>query len=169
MKIRPFKISIPAGEILDLKRRLEQTRWLEHIPGAGWSQGTGSFQPDIADPPGLSREDGDVESRFTREELLTTISLYWFTCSMPSTMRIYWEGRRRPLRFSAGERVDVPVAVAHVRHELPMPPRAYVERGYNVARWTEFGSGGHFAAIEETDALEQDIRAFARSLVTVQL
>jgi pimeloyl-ACP methyl ester carboxylesterase len=50
-----------------------------------------------------------------------------------------------------------------------MPPRAYVERGYNVARWTEFGSGGHFAAIEETDALEQDIRAFARSLVTVQL
>jgi pimeloyl-ACP methyl ester carboxylesterase len=95
--------------------------------------------------------------------------LYWFTGSMPSTMRIYWEGRRRPLRFSAGERVDVPVAVAHFRHELPMPPRAYVERGYNVARWTEFGSGGHFAAIEETDALEQDIRAFARSLVTVQL
>jgi pimeloyl-ACP methyl ester carboxylesterase len=107
---------------------------------------------------------GDVERRFTPHELLTTISLYWFTRSMPTAIRIYWEGRRRPLKFEAGERVDVPVAVAHFLREIPIPPRSYVERGYNVVRWTEFDRGGHFAALEEPVALAQDIRAFAQTV-----
>ncbi|HZT03754.1 MAG TPA: epoxide hydrolase [Steroidobacteraceae bacterium] len=104
---------------------------------------------------------GDVLARFTFDELLTTTSLYWFTGAMPSAIRLYWEMRRRPLRFSAGERVEVPVAVAHFPGELPIPPRRYVERGYNVTRWTEMSSGGHFAALEEPEALAQDIRSFA--------
>jgi pimeloyl-ACP methyl ester carboxylesterase len=48
---------------------------------------------------------------------------------------------------------------------LPIPPRSYVERGYNVSRWTEFPRGGHFAALEETDALATDIREFADTLM----
>ena len=105
---------------------------------------------------------GDIESRFTLDELLTTISLYWFSQSMPSAIRLYWEGRRRPLQFAPLDRVAVPVAVAHFPREIPIPPRSYVERGYNVVRWTEMRQGGHFAGLEEPEALAADIRAFAR-------
>ena len=81
---------------------------------------------------------------------------------MPAAIRLYWENRKRPLRFVAGERVEMPVAIAHFPREIPIPPRSYVERGYNVIRWTEMPAGGHFAALEEPDALADDIRAFAR-------
>jgi microsomal epoxide hydrolase len=106
--------------------------------------------------------EGDVERRFTRDEILTAVSIFWFTRSMPSAIRLYWEGNRRPLKFAPGERIHVPVGVAHFPREIPIPPRTYVERGYNVTRWTEMASGGHFAALEEPEALANDIRAFAR-------
>lgn len=105
---------------------------------------------------------GDVLSRFSYDELLTTVSLYWFSRSMASAIRLYWEGRQRPMRFCANERVTVPVAVAHFPKEIPIPPRRYVERGYNVTRWSKMKRGGHFAALEEPEALADDIRAFAR-------
>ena len=106
--------------------------------------------------------DGNVERRFTQDELLTTVSLYWFTRSMPSAIRLYWESRRSPLHFAAGERVNVPVGIAHFPREIPIPPRSYVERGYNVTRWTEMPKGGHFAAMEEPELLAEEIRVFAR-------
>jgi pimeloyl-ACP methyl ester carboxylesterase len=107
---------------------------------------------------------GNLLSRFSYDELLTTASIYWFTESMPSAIRLYWEGRNRPLAFASGDRVGVPVAVAHFPRELPIPPRSYIERGYNVRRWTEMPRGGHFAALEEPDLLAEDIRTFLRAL-----
>jgi pimeloyl-ACP methyl ester carboxylesterase len=104
--------------------------------------------------------DGDVERRFTKIELLTTISVYWFTQSMPSAIRLYWEGRRAPMRFGKEQGVTVATAVARFPRELPVPPRAFVERGYNVVRWTEYPRGGHFAAAEEPELLAADIRSF---------
>jgi pimeloyl-ACP methyl ester carboxylesterase len=59
--------------------------------------------------------------------------------------------------------IEPPVAIARFPKELPIPPRSYVERGYNVTRWTEFPRGGHFAALEEPNALAADIREFCRS------
>jgi pimeloyl-ACP methyl ester carboxylesterase len=112
--------------------------------------------------------DGELERRFSRDELLITVCLYWFTRSMPSAIRLYWENRKRPMRFAAGERVAVPVGIAHFPREIPMPPRSYVERGYNVTRWTEMPKGGHFAALEEPAALADDIRAFAWQLTTLR-
>lgn len=110
--------------------------------------------------------DGNLERRFKRQDLATIVSLYWFTGSMPSAIRIYWEGRRRPLKFAEGERVTVPVAIAHFPKELPIPARTYVERGYNVVRWTEYPKGGHFAAAEESVELASDIRQFTKMLLT---
>lgn len=107
---------------------------------------------------------GDIERRFTKTELLTTISIYWFTQSMPSAIRLYWEGRRAPMRFSKDQRITVATAIAHFPRELPIPPRHYVERGYNVMRWSEFPRGGHFAAAEEPELLAADIRSFAAAL-----
>jgi len=108
--------------------------------------------------------EGDVERAFTRDELLTNISIYWFTQTIGSSMRLYWESRRRPLSFATGERVRTPVAVAHFPKEIPLPPRSWVERVYDVRWWTEMPKGGHFAALEQPALLAQDIRAFFRSL-----
>lgn len=108
--------------------------------------------------------DGDIERRFTKTELLTTICIYWFTQSMPSAMRLYWEGRRAPMKLGRDQRITAATAIAHFPHELPIPPRAYVERGYNVVRWNEHPRGGHFAAAEEPGLLAGDIRSFVASL-----
>lgn len=110
---------------------------------------------------------GDVEQAFTRDELLTNISIYWFTQTIGSSMRLYWEGRKRPLRFASGERVRVPCAVAHFPKEIPMPPRSWVERVYDVRHWSKMPKGGHFAALEQPALLAQDIRSFFRPLRTV--
>lgn len=107
---------------------------------------------------------GDVESRFTKDELLTNVMIYWATQTIHSSMRLYYEARQQPLHFKEGERVEPPCAIAKFLKEAPFPPREWVERGYNVQRWTEFPSGGHFAAMEEPELLVEDIRAFFRPL-----
>jgi pimeloyl-ACP methyl ester carboxylesterase len=54
--------------------------------------------------------------------------------------------------------------VAVFPKELPPPPRALAERGYNILRWTVMPRGGHFAAMEQPGLLAQDIREFFRPL-----
>ena len=46
--------------------------------------------------------DGDVERRFTKDELLTNVALYWFTNSIGSSVRIYYEFRADPVRAPLG-------------------------------------------------------------------
>jgi pimeloyl-ACP methyl ester carboxylesterase len=108
--------------------------------------------------------DGDLERRFDRDWLLTNLTLYWVTETIHSSMRLYFESRRTPLRLEPGQRVPVPCGVAFFPKEAPMPPREWVERGYDVVRWTPMPRGGHFAALEEPALLAEDIRAFFRAL-----
>ena len=75
-------------------------------------------------------------------------------------MRLYREGRAQRLVFGEGARVAVPCAVARFPKEEPMPPRDWVERAYDVVRWTEMPRGGHFAAMEEPELLAADVREF---------
>jgi len=107
---------------------------------------------------------GDVESVFTRDQLLTNIMLYWVTQTAPSSARLYYESRQRPLSLSRSNRVEPPVAVAAFPKEIAMPPRALAERGLNIARWTEMPKGGHFAAMEQPELLAKDLREFFRPL-----
>jgi pimeloyl-ACP methyl ester carboxylesterase len=106
--------------------------------------------------------DGDVYRRFTRDELLANVTLYWMTETIHSSLRLYFEGRKAPLQFGEGEFVHAPTAIAHFSKELPFPPRIWIERGYNVQHWTEMPRGGHFAAAEEPEILAEDLRAFFR-------
>jgi pimeloyl-ACP methyl ester carboxylesterase len=106
--------------------------------------------------------DGDVYRRFTRDELLANVTLYWMTETIHSSLRLYFEGRKAPLQFGEGEFVHAPTAIAHFPKELPFPPRIWIERGYNVQHWTEMPRGGHFAAAEEPEILAEDLRAFFR-------
>lgn len=108
--------------------------------------------------------DGDVYRRFTRDELLTNVTLYWMTETIHSSCRLYLESSRAPLRFKEGDFVRVPTGVARFPKEDPFSPWSWVERGYNLQRWTEMPSGGHFAAAEEPELLAEDIREFFRPL-----
>ena len=107
---------------------------------------------------------GDIESRFTKDELLTTITIYWVTESIGSSTRLYYESFNKPWNLTKGELIDIPVAVAAFPHENTIPVREWAERSYNIQHWTDMPSGGHFAALEEPDRLVQDIRSFFRTL-----
>ena len=107
---------------------------------------------------------GDVFSRFSADTILAHVTLYWLTGTIGSSMALYAEGSTVPLRFGPGERVPAPCGVARFPKEEPMPPRDWVERAYDVVRWTEMPSGGHFAAMEEPELLAGDVREFFRTL-----
>ncbi len=106
------------------------------------------------------REWPDPKSTISDDALLTNVSIYWFTNTIASSVRIYLESSATPLTFGDGRRVDVPTAVAVFPHELPLPPRSWVERGYNVVRWTPMRAGGHFAALEQPSELARDMAEF---------
>ena len=114
------------------------------------------------------RRVGDVLKRFTMDELLTTASIYWFTGTINSSMRIYHEAMRAPaeveaevggqVRLREGERIEVPTGFAKPVRGTPLPPRSYCERAFNIQHWTEFPEGGHFPALEVPALLLRDLR-----------
>jgi pimeloyl-ACP methyl ester carboxylesterase len=172
--------SLAAGPLTDTERAFldVRDRWLQTDGGYSHVQSTKpqSLAYGLNDSPaGLaawllekyrSWSDcaGDVRRRFTHDEVLTNISVYWFTKTIGSSMRYYFENRTNPVGFHDLEPMTVPCAVAVFPKELPMPPKEHVARFYKVTRWTEFPRGGHFAALEEPHALAADIRAFFRDL-----
>jgi pimeloyl-ACP methyl ester carboxylesterase len=107
---------------------------------------------------------GDIETAISRDDLLTNISLYWFTQTITSSMRLYRESQAAPLAFHSGERIAAPLGFASFPKDLVMPPRAWAERFFNIAQWTDMPRGGHFAALEQPELLARDIRDFFRPL-----
>ncbi len=107
-----------------------------------------------------SDNNGHVENVFTKEELLANITLYWVTQTIYSSVHIYYENRMKPMIFNEGDYIKLPVAFAQFPKELPTPPRLWVEKGYNIRRWTEMPAGGHFAAMEQPQLLAKDIVDF---------
>ena len=109
----------------------------------------------------------NIESVYTKDELLTNIMVYLVTKSFNTASWIYYGRREEGGRVLSpdGQRVEVPTAAALFPAELlAWPPRSYAERVYNITRWTEMPRGGHFAALEQPTLLINDIRAFARTL-----
>jgi pimeloyl-ACP methyl ester carboxylesterase len=94
------------------------------------------------------------------ETILLNTTIYWTTSTIYSSIRLYRESVATPLALH--ERVPVPAGFARFALEEPFPPRSWVERGYDVQHWSEFPSGGHFAALEQPEVLARDIRAFFR-------
>jgi len=110
---------------------------------------------------------GDLEKSFRKDDLLTNITLYWVTETMPSSMRIYYESSHEAPRpasmtpFTARNSPPAPMGFALFPKEINVPARGAVEQSVpNVIHWTEFPSGGHFAAMEQPEALARDVRAF---------
>lgn len=103
--------------------------------------------------------EGDVTSIFSFDDILTTVSIYWFTGTIESSFRPYWDYGNDPAP-RPWQRVAVPCAVAVFPADLGQPPREFAERSYNVQQWTEMPRGGHFAAFEQPELLAADIRRF---------
>ncbi len=106
--------------------------------------------------------DGDVSRCFPDDYLLTQASLYWFTETISTSFRPYYEYAR--VWTARVRRVDVPTAVAVFPRDLSLPPRTWAERTYNVTRYTTMPRGGHFAAYEQPGLLSRDLVEFFRSL-----
>lgn len=110
---------------------------------------------------------GDVVDRFGHDTLCGLLTIYWATGTATSSLRIYQEQRRMAKPISPQDRVRVPTAYARFDHLFVSEghaPREWVERLYDVVRWTEQPHGGHFAATEEPAAVASDIAAFFEAL-----
>jgi pimeloyl-ACP methyl ester carboxylesterase len=114
--------------------------------------------------------DGDIESCFTKDELLTHIMIYWATESIGSSFLTYYDYANASALTWMKEGVKkltgsskVPAAFALFPKDISQPPREWAERFFDVQRWTEMPRGGHFAAMEEPELLAQDIRTWFRS------
>lgn len=113
--------------------------------------------------------DDDVEKRFTKDELLTNVMVYWITGTIGSSFLPYYDltnaGAARWIVEKAKEWIGsskVPAGFALFPKDLSNPPREWAERFFDVQRWTEMDCGGHFAALEEPETLVRDIREFFR-------
>jgi pimeloyl-ACP methyl ester carboxylesterase len=110
-----------------------------------------------------SDSDGDLEGRFSRDFLLTVITLYWVTHTAATSVRDYFDNRWALADPAEDDYVDLPTGVAVFDHHFVSegsPPREWAERLYAIRRWTPMPRGGHFAAVEEPELLARDIAAF---------
>jgi pimeloyl-ACP methyl ester carboxylesterase len=114
---------------------------------------------------------GNIEDHFTKDELLTNISVYWITETIASSFLPYYATTQAAAFTWIGEKIkewagsgSVPAGFAIFPHDNSHPPREWAERFFNVQKWTAMPRGGHFAAMEEPELLAQDIRDFFRPL-----
>ncbi len=120
---------------------------------------------------------GDLERRFSSDELCDFLTMFWVNGAIAPSMRLYWAERRDRWRLAPGERIGVPAAIAVFpgRSEGQLseanvlatlnPPREWSERSLSdLRRWNEMPSGGHFGAFEEPELYTRDLLAFLKEL-----
>ncbi len=157
----------------------ELALWLKEETGYQWIQGTRPQTLAFAltdSPAGLaawiiekfrawSDCAGDVEAAFSRDQLLANVSFYWFTGAISSSFFPYYARMHRPWPIPPGRTIDVPTGDAEFPREILRPPRSLAARTYSdIRRWSRMERGGHFAAMEQPDALAREVQAFFRPL-----
>lgn len=153
--------------------------WLKEEVGYQWIQGTKPQTLAFAltdSPAGLAAWlvekfrtwtdcGGNPENALTREEMLADITLYWATGAIGSSFWPYYARMHGPWPIPEGKTVDVPTGYAEFPKEILRPPRSVAARLYtDIRRWSVMQKGGHFAALEQPQALAQEIREFFRPL-----
>jgi pimeloyl-ACP methyl ester carboxylesterase len=108
---------------------------------------------------------GNPEYAVSRDEMLANISLYWFTGAIGSSFWPYYARMHGPWPIPEGETVKVPMGYAEFPREILRPPRSLAERTYtDIRRWSVMRKGGHFAALEQPDALAREVKEFFAAL-----
>ncbi len=162
------------------QRYLEEARhWVAEESGYGTIQGTRPQTLAFAmtdSPAGLaawivekfrawSDNDGTPDSAIDRDRMLANISLYWFTGAIGSSFWPYYARMHGDGPIPEGHTVDVPTGYAAFPREIRRPPQSIAQKSYtDIRRWTEMRKGGHFAALEQPEALAAEIAAFFRPL-----
>jgi len=104
---------------------------------------------------------GVIENAISRDDLLTNISLYWFSGAIGSSFWPYYARMHQGWPIPEGKTIDVPMGYADFPKEILRPPRSLAEKTYTrIERWTSMKEGGHFAALEQPEVLAEDIKAF---------
>ncbi|HEY3653714.1 MAG TPA: epoxide hydrolase [Steroidobacteraceae bacterium] len=111
-----------------------------------------------------SDSNGNVEQSFTKDELLTNITIYWLTGAIGSAFWPYYSRLHSSWPIPEGACQQIPVGYAEFPAEMLRPPRSIAEKVYDIRRWTKMAKGGHFAALEQPEALVHEIREFFRPL-----
>jgi pimeloyl-ACP methyl ester carboxylesterase len=107
---------------------------------------------------------GRIENAISRDDMLADITLYWVTGAIGSTFWPYYARMHGPWPIPVGG-VNVPMGYTQFPTEILRPPRSVAERMYtDIRRWTVMPKGGHFAALEQPEALAHEIREFFRPL-----
>ena len=108
---------------------------------------------------------GDHETAVNRDRLLANIALYWFTGAIGSSFWPYYDRMHGGWPIPDGATVTVPTGYAAFPKEIRRPPRSIARQTYtDIRQWTAMDKGGHFAALEQPEALAADVRAFFRQL-----
>lgn len=107
--------------------------------------------------------DGNLDDYITKDEILTNVSIYWFTQTITASTRIYYENSKTPPAKPMGY-IDVPTGAAIFPAEIFITPRAWAEASYDLRHWTVMPDGGHFAALEQPELYLQDLRDFFQLL-----
>jgi len=173
----PKIVAEPTPEERDYLKQLEL--WLKEGTGYQWIQGTRPQTLAVAltdSPAGLaawivdkfrawSDCGGDVERVFPKDHLLANIGLYWFTGAIGSSFWPYYARMHGPWPIPEGATINVPTGYVEFPKEILRPPRSVAQSMYaNIQRWTKMQKGGHFAALEQPEALAADVREFFRPL-----
>jgi pimeloyl-ACP methyl ester carboxylesterase len=106
------------------------------------------------------------EAVFSRDQILTEVMIYVTNDAFATASWFYAGAAAEGVNaMPQGKRVVIPTAVAaHPDPRAPFPPRSWVERGYNVVRWSDLPRGGHFVAMEVPELFVADLREWGRSL-----
>jgi pimeloyl-ACP methyl ester carboxylesterase len=99
------------------------------------------------------------EDVIDRDRILTNVMLYWLTGTAGSTANLYYESMHTG-RWPTPS--TVPTGVAAFAEDVAI--RRYAEGLNKIVHWSDFETGGHFAAMEVPDLLVGDVRAFFRGL-----
>lgn len=108
---------------------------------------------------------GDPEGALTRDQILADISFYWFTGCIGASFFPYYDRLHSPWMVPEGKTIDVPLGYAEFPREILHPPRAVAEKVFSdIRRWSVMTKGGHFAAMEQPEALAAEVAGFFRGV-----
>jgi microsomal epoxide hydrolase len=108
---------------------------------------------------------GDLDSIFSKDKILANIGFYWFTGAIGSSFWPYYARMHEPWPIPEGATIDVPTGYAEFPREILRPPRSLAAHVFkDIRRWSVMKKGGHFAALEQPDALAFELREFFRPL-----
>lgn len=104
---------------------------------------------------------GNVETRFSKDELLVNVAIYWFTQTIGSSVRMYYESAHGN-QSKPDAKIEAPARLFLTREEIDLCPREWAERSYANLSYGVVSSGGHFLAAEEPVLLARDIQLYFR-------